>query len=447
MNIRRHIRALRALPLAGALGIGACNVHDKLLDVQTPDIVDPENVQSPAGAQSYFTAANGDFSRFIGGDRGGSSPLGLNLTGGLLADEIFSARAGTESIDNRSINFNNFPIDSWTQVGNTYARTIRAIKLLAQFPPATGGPAQLAQLHANLGYVMAITAENYCNGIPLWDGQSDVTITTKTFSTADLYAGAIAQFDSALALAPSGTVRQFALVGKARTLVDQATPATLAANTAAAAALVGEVPTSFSSTTQFSTLTTGVVNAIYDWMNSTKNFGASDKEGGNGLDYVSSKDPRIKVDGSKVGRGQDGTPTPAMNQYPTLNSNVVVSSGIEARLIEAEAQLAAGNTAGFLATLNAARATVSGLAPLTDPGTAAGRVDMLFRERAFWMYTTAHRLGDMRRLVRQYGRSTESVYPTGAYFKGGSYGSDVTLVPSQQETNNPNWQACTDKNP
>src|SRR4029078_1482535 len=114
--------------------------------------------------------------------------------------------------------------------------------------------------------------------------------------------------------------------------------------------------------------------------------------------------------------------------------------------IEAEAQLAAGNTGSFLATLNAARATVSGLAPLTDPVTASARQDMLFRERAFWMYTTAHRLGDMRRLIRQYGRSTESVFPTGAYFKGGSYGTDVTLVTSQQKTNNPNWTACTDKN-
>lgn len=447
MKLRRHIFTLGVLPLVGALGLGACsNVHDRLLDVQTPDIVDPGNVQSVAGGQSYYAAAVGDFSRLIGGDRGGSSPLGLNLTGGLLADEIFSARAGTESIDNRSINFNNFPIDSWTQVGNTYARTIRATKLLVAFPPATGGAAQLAQLHANEGFVLTLAAEHYCNGIPLWDGQSDVNITTATFSTAQLYTAALAQFDSALAGAgtTNPAVRNFALVGKARTLIDQATPSTLVANSAAAAALVGEVPTSYSSTTTFSTLTTGVVNAIYDWMTSTKNFGASDKEGGTGLDYVSSKDPRIKVDGTKVGRGQDGTPTPAMNQYPTLNSNVVIASGIEARMIEAEAQLAAGNNSAFLATLNAARTTVAGLAPLSDPGSATSRQDMLFRERAFWMYTTAHRLGDMRRLIRQYGRGIETVFPTGAYFKGGSYGTDVTLVPSQQETNNANWTACTD---
>jgi hypothetical protein len=446
MKLRRHILGLGALPLAGALALGACNVHDQLLDVQTPDIVDPSNAQSVAGAQSYYTASVGDFSRLIGGDRGGSSPLGLNLTGGLLADEIFSARAGTESIDNRNINFNNFPIDSWIQVSNTYARSVRAIRLLAQFPPATGGPAQLALVHANLGFTLTLAAEHYCNGIPLWDGKSDVTITTETFSTGQLYAAAIAQFDSALALAgtTNPAIRNFVLVGKARTLIDQSTPATLAANSATAAALVGEVPTTFTSTTTFSTLTTGVVNAIYDWMNSTKNFGASDKEGGTGLDYVSSKDPRVKVDGTKTGRGQDGTFTPLMNQYPTLNSNVVVASGIEARLIEAEAQLAAGNSAAFLATLNAARTTLPGLAPLADPGTAATRQDLLFRERAFWMYTTAHRLGDMRRLIRQYGRGIETVFPTGAYFKGGTYGTDVTLVPSQAETNNPNWQACTD---
>ena len=147
-----------------------------------------------------------------------------------------------------------------------------------------------------------------------------MTITTTTFSTDQLYTAAIAQFDSRADAGrhDGATVRNFALVGKARTLVDQATPATLAANTAAAAALVGEVPTSFSATTTFSTLTTGVVNAIYDWMNSTKNFGASDKEGGTGLDYVSSKDPRIKVDGTKIGRGQDGTPTPADESVPDV---------------------------------------------------------------------------------------------------------------------------------
>ena len=99
-----------------------------------------------------------------------------------------------------------------------------------------------------------------------------------------------------------------------------------------------------------------------------------------------------------------------------------------------------------LAQVNAARATRSDLTPLTDPGSATARQDLLFRERAFWFWGTAHRTGDLRRLVRQYGRAANAVWPTGSYFKGGTFGTDVTLVPSQAEQNNPDYKGCTDKN-
>ena len=83
----------------------------------------------------------------------------------------------------------------------------------------------------------------------------------------------------------------------------------------------------------------------------------------------------------------------------------------------------AGDATGWLGKLNDARATSAGtLAALADPGTDDARVDLLFRERAFWMYFTSHRIGDLRRLVRQYGRAQETVWPSGNYFKGGVYG-------------------------
>lgn len=441
------MRAASVMTLAGTIGVGACS-HDQLLGVQTPDQISQDAVNSPAGAQTYRVAAIGNFARFIGGDVNGSSPLGLNLTGGMLGDEIFSARAGTEHMDNRNINPNTFPIDTWSQVGGTYTRIVRALNLMAKYPPASGANDQLAELHAQLGFVFTITAEDYCNGIPFWDGVESSQLKTVTLSTTDMYTRAKAQFDSALTLAAGGSsLHYLAVVGKARMLVD-------IKDYAGAAAITPEVPTSFVYVVNFSKLTTGTVNAIYDWMTSTKNFGASDKEGTNGLDYVSSKDPRVLVDGSKLGRGQDGTPTPLVNQYPTTDAAIPVATGIEARLIEAEAQLAAGNATGWLATLNALRAapqkygpvTTTAMTPLVDPVDPNARIDMMFRERAFWMYMTAHRLGDMRRLIRQYGRGAETVFPTGSYFKGGKYGTDVTLVPSQQETNNANWTACTDKN-
>lgn len=118
-------------------------------------------------------------------------------------------------------------------------------------------------------------------------------------------------------------------------------------------------------------------------------------------------------------------------------------------MIEAESQLKAGNAAAALATLNAARSTVAGLSPLVDAGSDAARVDQLFRERAFWFYGRGRRMGDLRRLVRQYGRSQASVFPTGAWHKGGNYGTDVNFPVPQAEDNNPNVPAggaCIDRN-
>jgi starch-binding outer membrane protein, SusD/RagB family len=339
MTNRFKARVTRALA-AGALAMAAAacsNVDDRLLGVETPDIVTPENAASAAGAQSFYVAALGDFHRLVGGDRAGSSPLGLNLSGGMLADEIFSARSGTEHMDNRALNPNNFPIDSWTQVGNAWVRNIRALRLIAQFPPATGKEAQLGQLHANLGYIAVLAAEHYCNGIPLWDGLDETLVKTVTMSTDQLYAAAIAQFDSALTLlgtaSANASVRQLALVGKARALVDMAKAGSLAGDLQKAADVAKDVPTTFVHNTVFSKSTSGLGNAIYDWMLGTRNFGASDKEGGNGLDYVSARDPRLKVAActGSVCRGQDGNPTPTLTQYPNLDSPVPVATGSSSR--------------------------------------------------------------------------------------------------------------------
>jgi len=61
------------------------------------------------------------------------------------------------------------------------------------------------------------------------------------------------------------------------------------------------------------------------------------------------------------------------------------------------------------------------------------------------MFGTGHRLGDLRRLIRQYGRGSETVFPSGAFGKGGSFGGDVNLPISQDETNNPNFSQCLDR--
>jgi hypothetical protein len=70
----------------------------------------------------------------------------------------------------------------------------------------------------------------------------------------------------------------------------------------------------------------------------------------------------------------------------------------------------------------------------------------LFRERALWTFGRGQRLGDLRRLIRQYGRSETDVFPTGAYPNGGSYGDDVMMPIGPDEFGNPNFKACQDFN-
>jgi hypothetical protein len=112
-----------------------------------------------------------------------------------------------------------------------------------------------------------------------------------------------------------------------------------------------------------------------------------------------------------------------------------------------------------------------GLAPLVAAEVAAltqrEREDLHFRERAFWLYLTGQRLSDMRRLVRQYQRNPQTVFPTGTYARAlyrsvtgssavtddsklpmrsdGTYGSDVNFPIPFDEQNNPQFKECTDR--
>ena len=79
------------------------------------------------------------------------------------------------------------------------------------------------------------------------------------------------------------------------------------------------------------------------------------------------------------------------------------------------------------------------------PATDKGRQDLLFRERALTLFLTGHRVGDLRRLIYQYTRNAETVFPTGPYQEGNpdkqgtNYGTDVNLPIPQEEQNNPQF--------
>jgi hypothetical protein len=99
---------------------------------------------------------------------------------------------------------------------------------------------------------------------------------------------------------------------------------------------------------------------------------------------------------------------------------------------------------------------VTGLAPLSDPGTPAGRVALLFQERAYWLFLTGHREGDLRRLLRQYPQwfpNQSSVYPTGSYmavhrYAPAGYGNDVNApIDPKPEAPNAHFHGCVSRDP
>ena len=85
-------------------------------------------------------------------------------------------------------------------------------------------------------------------------------------------------------------------------------------------------------------------------------------------------------------------------------------------------------------------------APTNAPTTKDAALNIFFREKAFWQFGRGFRLGDLRRLVRQYGRTQDQVFPVGSFFKGGTYGTDVNLPTPDTELTNPNFHGCIDRN-
>ena len=269
-------------------------------------------------------------------------------------------------------------------------------------------------------------------------------------TTAEMFQDAVTVFDQAITAAGSATTEQYlARVGKGRALLGLG-------QFAEAAQAVAPVPTSFVYIVEHSANSLREQNGMYHLSAVDRQYSVSEQEGGTGLPYRSADDARVPWTRIEGEVGQDGS-TPFFRQlkYPDYGASVPLATGAEARLIEAEAALRVGNYAvpgtGTLAILNDLRAG-AGLDPLTPAATPTAQEDQLFDERAYWLYLTAHRLGDLRRLARPqssggYGRDAETVFPTGPYFKGGVYGADVNLPVPVDELNNPNFTECLDRAP
>ena len=437
----RRSRAAIAALVGLVPALAGCDL-DTLLEAEDPFTVTPGVARDTANLETLYAGARSQFALAFGGLQ--NEEGGVVMMSGLMSDELYSSDSFNtrQAVDSRNINYqisNSASDHAFEYLQRARAEALNAIDLFETSPRA--GNTRHAELFSIAGFSIVMLAENFCSGIPLSRIAETGVEFGEPLSATELYELAVSHFDQALAQPGADATQQnLARIGKARALLDLG-------RFADAAQAVAQVPSEFVFQIEYSSGSFLTPNPIFNFNNEEHRISASLREGtqNRGLPFgtVAATDPRIAIAPEPTESNSGEVPTWLQLKYTSENSDIVLASGTEARLIQAEALLAEGTSAAYLPILNALRAPLS-LPPLTDPGGAAARVDQYFAERAYWLWLTGHRLSDMRRLIRQYDRDQATVFPTGQTDYAVPYGTSVTLPIPFEEVNNPNYTTCTE---
>ncbi len=480
--MRQRLGGLGLVAMA-AVGVVSCRPSDVLSVPAPAGVLASSTLQNQSGAESEFNSAKAQV--FYAAD--GFYGYGVLGSSELLTDEFtFSAFSIFGDVINANVDaretaafggFRELGDYPWRGILQARAGMVLALPALKTYEPASGR-AKIGEAYALLGYAELIVAEAYCAGTPLDQVLPGGGVAYGAVLTTDSMLGvAEGHFDSAVAEAHGDApTAALAGVGLGRTLLDRGLYA-------AAATAVASVPTSFVYNTELqpngntAPYTVGLYGDAVQYSGG-RIFNVSDVEGGNGLNFVSAHDPRLGLDSSML--TPDGGVWYLPTKFEANLSYIPLATGVEAQLIAAEAALQAGQSGTWLTALNTLRNSgctvpgvdstcslgsgqvpgqTTGVASLADPGTDSGRVSLMFRERAFWLFGTGTRLGDLRRLIRQYGRDQSTLFPVGPYAPTHqnqlptplpTYGTDVTLplptpaglAASGLTIGNPNYKGC-----
>jgi len=439
--------------MAAAITVAGCSTD--ILSVPTPDVISEGAIGGSLGVTTLRNGSMQDFIVAFSGTQDGFVVVSGNLSDEIQTTDTFADRYNTDGRSSSEV-LGGVVNTTYNQLQLARAGLTSAIEKWIEVKPTTAAAKDsLSEMYAIRGFTETAFGEGYCSGVPFSKvGANGDFEFGDPQTSAQIYTRAASSMDSALTNATGANYRSLAAIGKARVLLNQG-------QFAAAAAAVSAVPTSFKYVLSHSIATARQTNGLWSAMyNAGSRYTVGTSEGTNGIDYlVTPVDPRVPWVAT-ANLGFDGTSAnlPRQLKYTSQSAPFTLADGIEARLIEAEARLNA--TAGgsqsdrdaMVVILNNLRATglATAITPIAAaPTTQAAAVDLLFKERAYWLWLTGHRLGDMRRLIRQYGRAANTVFPVGTmrYRPSQTYGSDVNLVIPFNERNNPKFNGCLDRNP
>ena len=443
----------------GSLLLGACDPKQELLSPQQPGVIDPSSVANSTAADALYAGALGRWKNSMNGN--GNNTEALWNWEALFTDELRSADTFSQRNDADQRNLQNndgvlTPIYNNAQQARGRARD--AINALLTYDTSPAGQQHVGEMYLMMGYIEMEMSQAFCNGIPFGETVNGAPVYTQPLTNADGFKLAIARFDTALTYltgtdAGTANIKNAVLVSKGRAQVSLG-------DFTGAAATVAAVPTSFQYTFDYSQTTFD--NEWWIMGTSVKRYNPGDSVDAagqilNAIPFTQLNDPRVSVTDTKT-KAEDN-----ISNFWNVNNwgrddPIPVVSGIDARLIEAEAKLQAKDITGMMTILNALRTApqvlgifkVAAMTALPAPADQNSATDLFFREKALWQFERGYRMDDLRRLVRQYGRTQDHVFPSGNFARNqtpsGQYGTQVALPVQNTELTNPFFKGCLDTN-
>jgi hypothetical protein len=408
-----------SLVVAVLLSVVACDTVDRLLTVNSPSRLDENNYLVPANALLISNSAVADFECALGG-----YIVASGLASGELVDGIQTAARW--SYDRRDVDPTQALYASASCVGigvytplNVARHTNdQAVRLLEGWSDQEVANRQrlIARNAAIAGYSLVLLAEGFC----------EVVIDVGApFTSAQAFDSAEVRFTRALAAAQAANEPQLvnlARVGRARARLG-------GGDLAGAAEDAALVPVDF------------VYNATHDLNAASRNnivfaqnnqsFAVSVAPDYRNVMVGTTSDPRVPVTDQNRLAPDQANQLFTQNKYASLTAPTPIATGVEARLILAEAR-GAGEGVGIINSLRAR--TGVGLPPLTT-AEATSFAQTLAEERRRELWLQGNRWFDERRLDLTQVPTPGAPYPKG----GGVYGNQRCWpLPDVERLANPN---------
>jgi hypothetical protein len=400
---RRRPRAAAVLALSLTLA-GACSdAVDRLLTVTTPSRLADDKFLVPENAGLIVSSAVADFECAYG-----AYVVVSGLASGELTDA--SQTAARWSYDRRDV----LPVEAtyststcaalgvYTPISTARFTADQALARLGgwtdQQVPNRARLMATAALYAGYSYILL--AEGFC---------SAAVSAGPEMQTPQVLDSAEARFTRAIALATApadSTTLRAAYVGRARARLGKGARAGAAEDAA-------RVPTGFVLNATADNLAARRNNRVFEQNNSIAS-GVTVAPAYRALTVGGAPDPRVRITDQNRPSGDQINRWFSQNKYTSLTASIPIATGVEARLIEAEAR---GGAEGA-AIVNALRARAGVALPALTAAEAASFQATVLEERRRELFLQGTRWFDVRRANLPLEPATGSAYP-----KGGVYGS------------------------